>query len=34
VFNLVAEFFHGKGETAAENYFSKNAVRAYRLVAR
>ncbi len=34
VFNLVAEFFHGKGAGAAENYFSKNAVRAYRVASR
>ena len=34
VFNLVAEFFHGKGENAAENYFTRNAVRAYRIAAR
>lgn len=34
VFNLVAEFFHDKGEAASENCFSGNAVRAYRIVAR
>jgi L-fuconolactonase len=34
VFSLVAEYFHQKGEGAAENYFSRNAVRAYRIAAR
>lgn len=34
VFNLMAEYFHGKGEGAAENYFSKNATHAYKIVSR
>jgi len=34
VFDLVAEYFNGKGEGASENYFSRNAAKAYRIVAR
>jgi len=34
VFNVVAEYFQAKGESAAENYFTKNAVRAYKIAAR
>jgi L-fuconolactonase len=34
VFNLVAEFFNGKGLAAAEKFFAKNAVKAYKISAR
>jgi L-fuconolactonase len=34
VFNLVAEFFNGKGTAAAERFFAKNAVKAYKIAAR
>jgi L-fuconolactonase len=34
VFNLVAEFFNGKGASAAEKFFSKNAAKAYKIASR
>ncbi len=34
VFDLVAEYFNGKGRSAVDKFFTGNAVHAYRLVAR